>query len=264
MFRERSLMLTADKAFEDRAIKKFPGPLITESMRARVVLLPPDELVLWRRFIGSGDKEVALREHLNENDLPMGGDQRWLGALVSARGTCRSHKVTVGVSSSLDPICFTRSVERDWFDYTALIFNVLASVAAVVALYLALRAYRIAKEQGRKTFELEALREIVRLFHDVEQEKEFAGAVSMANRTVGPYIVMLPEGELPVWEALITADDENELWREVSELWTRYPLTSKAEKSLKGRHISQAQYKSEIVGVCLLEEVLRAIERRTR
>ncbi|MGC5330985.1 hypothetical protein [Micromonospora sp. DT62] len=51
-------------------------------------------------------------------------------------------------------------MERDWFDWASLIFNTLATTGGLVGLFVAVRAYKVAKSQGRKTFELEILREL--------------------------------------------------------------------------------------------------------
>lgn len=86
-------------------------------------------------------------------------------------------------------------------DLAGLIFDALSGLAGVVALYISVRAYRVAqdsytvaREQGRKTFELEVLRELIATLR--RPDSPFSG------QDVNSLLAMLPYGELPKWTEL--------------------------------------------------------------
>lgn len=105
-----------------------------------------------------------------------------------------------------------------WLDYAGFMFNVLATAAGLFGLFLAIKAYkvgvqaygvsaesyRVSKEQGRKTFEVEALRELMVLIQDPRVHRaivsEPRGAFFRHGITVR--IKMLPEKDLPSWHRL--------------------------------------------------------------
>ncbi|MGK5737922.1 hypothetical protein [Micromonospora sp. URMC 103] len=98
-------------------------------------------------------------------------------------------------------------------EMAGLIFNAVSSLVGLVALYLAVKAYRVAeesyrvaKDQGRSAFELEVLRDLALRF----DENDFAERAS--RRPDGPLfsndvfarLAMIPRVELPLWKAMST------------------------------------------------------------
>ncbi|MEU4815291.1 hypothetical protein AB0G03_06550 [Micromonospora aurantiaca] len=67
-------------------------------------------------------------------------------------------------------------MERDWFDWASLIFNTLATSAGLVGLFIAIRAYKVAKNQQLTTYDLEQLRRL----HDIANSYRFRRAFKAA------------------------------------------------------------------------------------
>lgn len=63
-------------------------------------------------------------------------------------------------------------MHRDWFDWASLIFNTLATSAGLVGLFIAIGAYKIARDQQRNAYDLEILREL----HEIAVSPRFARA----------------------------------------------------------------------------------------
>ncbi|MBG6099802.1 hypothetical protein ACLQ3D_20980 [Micromonospora vinacea] len=96
-------------------------------------------------------------------------------------------------------------MERDWLDYAGFVFNTLATTVGVVGFFIAVNAYRLAKQQGRKTFELEVLRELtLELDRMMEDAEEFPRRSPLPRLSPGALgrIHLLPEVEVQAWRFL--------------------------------------------------------------
>lgn len=95
-------------------------------------------------------------------------------------------------------------VERDWFDWASLIFNTLATSAGLVGLFIAVRAYRIAKRQNRYAFESILLKELL----DIAENREFMdrlmkhGLETISEFQIKSRLDLLPPDYLPTWRTL--------------------------------------------------------------
>ncbi|WP_433114272.1 hypothetical protein [Micromonospora sp. CA-246542] len=92
-------------------------------------------------------------------------------------------------------------MERDWFDWASLVFNTLATSAGVVGLFVAVRAYRLARRQGRATFEVQMLHELMLMTRDETISDHIGDSPVMAYRKHGiqARLEVLPKSELPTW-----------------------------------------------------------------
>ncbi|MFG3579227.1 hypothetical protein [Micromonospora chersina] len=103
-----------------------------------------------------------------------------------------------------------------WLEYAGFVFNVLATAAGLVGLFLAIKAYKVgvqayevsaesykvAKEEGRKNFELEILRELrSHLDAAVDSEHWAAENPGLPRTKTGVFsaLLALPPGDLPLW-----------------------------------------------------------------
>lgn len=123
-------------------------------------------------------------------------------------------------------------MERDWFDWASLIFNTLATSAGLVGLFIAVRAYKVAKEQGRKTFELEILRELATLVDDAvdkHTDPSSDGSLPKINAREYSRLLLLPEGEFPVWFALA----RHRVGQETDEFISNHPAIVAEMKRVK-------------------------------
>ncbi|WP_146766214.1 hypothetical protein ACQPYV_30900 [Micromonospora saelicesensis] len=93
---------------------------------------------------------------------------------------------------------------RDWFDWVSLAFNSLATTGGIVGLFVAIRAYKVAKSQGRKSFEVEILRELIALTQDNEFRLSLKESPMMAYAVgvVTARLAMLPDSDLLFWRRL--------------------------------------------------------------
>ncbi|MER5605195.1 hypothetical protein AB0F93_14080 [Micromonospora tulbaghiae] len=97
--------------------------------------------------------------------------------------------------------------EPTWMVYAGFIFDALASVSAVVAIVLAVKAYRVAvdshltaRRQHQKVSELEVLRALLG-YHQrlLEEITEDSGAVPSIGVDIGLQLATLDPSELPLW-----------------------------------------------------------------
>ena len=135
-------------------------------------------------------------------------------------------------------------VERDWLDYAGFIFNALATSVGVVGFFIAIKAYKIAKEQGRKTFELELLRE---LNDSLEREISDDGSHSeIPEPTIGQIsrLAMLPTAEFTLWHAVHKFHDQGESKAAV----LNHPLVSEAAEA-----VGMGDPYSVVVGAMFME-----------
>ncbi|MEU4477310.1 hypothetical protein AB0F68_04450 [Micromonospora sp. NPDC023966] len=95
-------------------------------------------------------------------------------------------------------------MHRDWIDYAGFIFNALATTAGLFGLFLAIRAYQVAKAAGSTAFELEILRELSNLLDGIvnRDERGEAGLLPQIDGSVLSKVWLLPEDDLPVWNLL--------------------------------------------------------------
>ncbi|MBE1485596.1 hypothetical protein [Plantactinospora soyae] len=80
-------------------------------------------------------------------------------------------------------------------DLFGLILDATATSAGVFAMFLALRAYEIAKRQGRQNLELEILRDLATLLGDPGTEFDHTRALSLLSFIGMRY----REGEMSAW-----------------------------------------------------------------
>ncbi|MET7881290.1 hypothetical protein ABZS52_30690 [Micromonospora profundi] len=94
--------------------------------------------------------------------------------------------------------------EPDWMVYAGFVFDALASLAGVVAIFIAVRAYRVAKEQARTDFELEVLRGLLELTFDEGFREAMQSAVSetISRFGVRTKLRIFPLAELKAWRKL--------------------------------------------------------------
>ncbi|WP_433114259.1 hypothetical protein [Micromonospora sp. CA-246542] len=121
-----------------------------------------------------------------------------------------SHSITILTRSAvLDP------VERDWLDYAGFVFNILATAAGLFGLFLAIKAYKVgirayevsadsysvAQDQGRRTLELDFLKELGlsldRAIGDGSFAETFKPVIEGLSR-----LIIFAEPELPTWNFL--------------------------------------------------------------
>ncbi|MET7881289.1 hypothetical protein ABZS52_30685 [Micromonospora profundi] len=153
-------------------------------------------------------------------------------------------------------------MERDWFDWTSLIFNILATAAGLFGLFLAIRAYKIgvnayqvAKNQGRNSFETQRLRELLALTLDDEARDELLFEPNMAFGRLGvrARLAMLPKAELPIWR---------ELGR-FSELPAVQEIAPQYAKDLWEIPVHRRRdYEESLIANCLRKEIYDAIRVR--
>lgn len=95
-------------------------------------------------------------------------------------------------------------MERDWFDWASLVFNTLATTGGLVGLFVAIRAYKVAKGQGRRTSEVEILRELLLLDEKPGFRESFRESPAEAFHAHGIHerLAALPLDELPTWKSL--------------------------------------------------------------
>ncbi|WP_433537588.1 hypothetical protein ACQPZK_07535 [Micromonospora sp. CA-249363] len=65
-------------------------------------------------------------------------------------------------------------MERDWFDWASLIFNMTATSAGLIGLFVAVRAYKVAKAQHRTSFDLRILEELEEILFNPKFRDEFS------------------------------------------------------------------------------------------
>ncbi|MFJ8833819.1 hypothetical protein [Micromonospora aurantiaca] len=100
--------------------------------------------------------------------------------------------------------------EPAWMTYLGFIFDALASMAALVAIVLAVKAYRVAvdahltaRSQHQKVSELEMLRALVG-YHQgmLEEITEGSEAVPCLRVDIGLQLATLDPSELPLWNGV--------------------------------------------------------------
>ncbi|MGC5330983.1 hypothetical protein [Micromonospora sp. DT62] len=91
--------------------------------------------------------------------------------------------------------------EPVWMTYAGFVFDALASVGAVVAIALSVQAYKVAvksyqvaRDQHRKTFDLETLRKLASVLDKKPSPFVDHEAISL--------MWLLPDDTLPIWEVM--------------------------------------------------------------
>ncbi|WP_157745740.1 hypothetical protein [Micromonospora purpureochromogenes] len=151
-------------------------------------------------------------------------------------------------------------MERDWFDWASLVFNTLATSAGLAGLFIAVRAYKVAKEQGRKTFELELLRDMLTDIDSMFDPDRLSAPGRIPKPKPGSYarMLLLPDGE-----------EELGLWVDVYEFHTgRKPEEEVMRHHLVAKRIDELdnppdQATKGVVIAALHDQVQEAIQKRT-
>ncbi|MER5605197.1 hypothetical protein AB0F93_14070 [Micromonospora tulbaghiae] len=99
-------------------------------------------------------------------------------------------------------------MHRDWFDWLSLIFNTLATTGGLIGLFVAVRAYKVAKQQGQADFEVEVLRELMVLVQDRRVASDIYDDPRAAffRNGLNVRLKMLPGAKLPTWRKLAISD----------------------------------------------------------
>ncbi|WP_433114257.1 hypothetical protein [Micromonospora sp. CA-246542] len=94
--------------------------------------------------------------------------------------------------------------EPQWMVYAGFAFDALASSAGVIAIFIAVRAYKVAKRQGRVDLQLGALRELLQLTLNSEFREAVKSGPVQAISSFGVFVPlrMFNPDELGAWNAL--------------------------------------------------------------
>ncbi|MFJ8833818.1 hypothetical protein [Micromonospora aurantiaca] len=149
-----------------------------------------------------------------------------------------------------------------WLDYAGFLFNSVATVAGLAGFFLAIRAYRVgvdayrvAKEQGRRSFETQLLRELLALTLDDEAREDLLLEPNMAFGRWGvrAHLAMLPKSELPIWR---------ELGR-FAEMPAVQEIAPQYAKDLWEIPVHRRRdYEESLIANCLRKEIYDAIRER--
>ncbi|MGC5330984.1 hypothetical protein [Micromonospora sp. DT62] len=156
-----------------------------------------------------------------------------------------------------------------WLDYAGLVFNVLATAAGLFGLFLAIKAYRIgvkayevsaesyrvAKDQGRRTLELQILRELLALTLDEEAIDDLLEEPNVAFGRLGVRVqlALLPASELMIWRELSRFA---ELPRAV-EIAPQYAMSLAVIPAHRRR-----EYEKSLIANCLRRDIYDAVRQR--
>jgi len=146
----------------------------------------------------------------------------------------------------------------DWIDFG---INGVAALGGLLGLFLAIRAYKIAKATGRVTFELEALRELGRFVNGTILRRDqnmaqdpFTTIRLLIYGNVRYLVALFPPGELPLWQHLCDGDATFESTQELLD--RKQPnlayLSKANDAAFWGR-----------TNIELHDEIIEAIKRRT-
>jgi hypothetical protein len=105
-----------------------------------------------------------------------------------------------------------------WIDITGLVVDSLAGLAGIVALFMAVAAYKVAKRQSRYNFEVEILRELALL---LEKDSDLQNRLATGDWSRSPIadavqrrLALLPSQELLMWKRLFDDLNANKLYVE--------------------------------------------------
>ncbi|MET8354012.1 hypothetical protein [Micromonospora sp. NPDC005206] len=169
-------------------------------------------------------------------------------------------------------------MEPLWMTYAGFIFDVLASLAGVVAILFAVKAYkvsvrgyevsaesyRVAKEQGRKAYEVETLRQLSSwLDRYVNDAADGSGDAPLLTLTPEAFLrlPLLRAGELPTWEFVAKPRELAQvkaflLSHPFTKLWATEAIAESEDEILRDRIKS-------ILVVSMFHELNEAAIRRT-
>ena len=145
-------------------------------------------------------------------------------------------------------------------DWLNLGINGVAALGGLLGLFLAIRAYKIAKAAGRVTFELEALRELGRFVNENIMRRDqnmaqdpFTAIQLLIYGNVRYLVALFPPGELPVWQHLCDGDSTFESAQELLD--RKQPNLADLPKANDAAFWGRAN-------VELHDEIIEAIKRR--
>ncbi|MEU2611814.1 hypothetical protein ABZ570_09560 [Micromonospora sp. NPDC007271] len=156
---------------------------------------------------------------------------------------------------------------RDWFDYAGFVFNILATSAGVVGLFLAVKAYKVAKAAGKTAFELEILREMAYVLEDrgkraemMDRMREHPGDALHEAGLFARMVLIAPRTDLTLWWVVAKS---NLLSHVFESLHTHPALEAFRQKDkLEDLYDEMTFVKSLVIG--MRTELLDAMEKRTK
>lgn len=142
-----------------------------------------------------------MRNRLGHDDNSSRGD--------AVRGCCGHVQSSVAVPHAPTTPTPAPTIDQTWFDWASLLLNATATLAAILALFLAVRAIRLTREQAaradaalirerRATFELQVFRDLLDSIASATPGDLFGLKL---RDTLTVRLAMLPADELPVWRA---------------------------------------------------------------
>lgn len=115
------------------------------------------------------------------------------------------------------PIVVVTDQGHDWFDFLGIGLSTLVGLIGLFLAYRAYRvganAYRVAKEQGRRTFELEIMRELTTGLDSAliaEKQDERNNLLPGIGHVTFSRLPLLPKDELPLWRMVDMYRDEGD------------------------------------------------------
>ncbi|MET8354011.1 hypothetical protein [Micromonospora sp. NPDC005206] len=152
-------------------------------------------------------------------------------------------------------------MERDWFDYLSLTFSTLATAGGLVGLFVAAAAYKVARQQGRHTFELGILRELSSEIERAVAAGEFRNEEHTYSPSANVFtrVMIFRKDELPVWYFLA----EHDRPAEVEEFLLKVQELGDKLKGYQNEEGYGAKHLGAVVATALYDDLLKAIKART-
>ncbi|MBE1485593.1 hypothetical protein [Plantactinospora soyae] len=162
-------------------------------------------------------------------------------------------------------------MDNVWVELAGFVFDAVSGLGAIAALVIAVMAYKVAKRQGKQTFEIEVLRELALM---IEKDPKIGMRIVESEPGVPPIaesagvrLALLPKHELPLWRAVIRGSTDRDPYSPYLTGTRNAAVNSALNRYLGPGWLAEQRTASgtaELITHYLNQEILDAIERRSR